>query len=100
MRPAGYFVLAQAPVRPTRALVQRDEDGLAALAIHKEIGPLDAFQLSNFGQPLPGSAEALLYARRRGVGLSIGYYPGEHDPLTSILTPIERRLRRLNSYQC
>jgi hypothetical protein len=27
------------------------------------------------------------------------YYPGEHDPLTSILTPLERRLRRLNSYR-
>jgi hypothetical protein len=22
--------------------------------------------------------------------LCIGYYPGEHDPLTSILTPLER----------
>src|ERR671933_1624590 len=82
------------------ALPQRDEDGLAALAIHKEIGPLDAVQLSNAGQPLPRSADPLLYPARGGVGLCIGYYPGEHDPLTSILTPREERsLRRLNSYR-
>jgi len=56
-----------------------------------EIGALKSFQLSNPGQPLPYSAEAILDIRHRselqagrGVGC-VSYYPSEHDLLTSYL---------------
>jgi hypothetical protein len=55
-----------------------DEDGLAAVAIHKEIGTLNAGELSHPGKPLPGSADAFFYAVGSGVVGCVGYYPCEH----------------------
>src|SRR5215203_6029704 len=88
-------VVASAPPRffawLLRSPTQSNGDGLAALAIHKEIGALIAVHLGQHLQDSNREAVDQLWLKvGRGVGCVEGCYPGEHDPLSSFLLPREK----------
>src|SRR5215218_9016735 len=82
-------------------LPQSNGDGLAALAIYKEIGALIAVHLAQHLRDSNHEAvEQLWLPVGIGVGCAGSRYAGEHDPPTSFLLSRERRLRGLTSCRC